>query len=749
MSDFNWSGSWIGCEMSIEDRFSPVFKKHFNISDEIRTVKIYICGLGLFEMKINGKLPDDSVLNPAHTQYSKTVLYRVFDVTEHIIKGENTVTVELGHSFYNETNQTWNWHIAPWRSSPKLIANIVIEYFDGTTKTVVTDKSWLVTHDGPITANSIYYGETYDARRTEFNWKNAVCVDAPQGILREQCMPPIRRIAEFKPQKIERLDDGTIVVTAPEMITGWAKIRVDAPKDTEVLITYNERLTKDGHVIKIGKNEGRDGDWYPNGYIQHDCFISNGEPFDYEPQFSYKGFRYFQIENHEKDISADDITIYRIANDVEIISDFSCSDELINELHHLMKRTLLNNFQGKPTDTPVWEKNGWLGDANCAMPTMMYNFDMSDYFASFIDTMADCMHEFGNVPVLVPVSTWGTDNSPVWNTIFVFGAEALIDFCGKKDYAEKLYPDLKTFAQKDIDALRENGWVWGVNGLSDWVAPIGGEDDEADPNSSEGCEICGTAFIYGMLKSMIHIANELGKTEDIPLYESAMNEIFKAFNNKFYNTDKGIYETTSWIQKGKREQYRQTSNLLPLYFGLVPDEYKNTVSENLINDFIRRDYHLDTGCTGTRFVLPVLFELGRSDVAFRVLTQKTYPSWGFWIENNANSAWESWEKTTRSEDHYFLATYDEALHSYIAGIRNIRNGYESFTVSPALDCGLDSAGVSINSPKGKVRCDWQKTENGFEVKIEIPEKSTAEIILRNGEKEIKTVQSGETKLYII
>ncbi len=749
MSNFVWSGRWIGCKMSIEDRFSPIFKNQFIISDNIKSARAYICGLGLFEMKINGETPDDSVLNPAHTQYSKTVLYRVFEITELLSQGENTVTVELGHSFFNETNRVWNWHTASWRSSPKMIANIVVEYENGKTETVVTDESWLVTRDGPIVANSIYYGETHDARRTEYTWEKAIPVDAPTGVLKEQNMPPIRRIAEFRPDEINRLDDGTIVVTAPEMVTGWAKIKIDAPKDTEIFITYNERLTDDGHVVKIGRNEGRDGNWFPVGYIQQDCFISNGNPIEFEPKFSYKGFRYFQIENHSKDISPDDITIYRVANDIDIISDFSCSNKLINKLHTLMRRTLLNNFQGKPTDTPVWEKNGWLGDANCALLTMMYNFGMSDYLASFIDTMDDCRHEFGDVPVIVPSANWGTANSPVWNTVFVFGTEALIDFCGKKDYAEKRYPDLKAFAQKDIDALRENGWTWGVRGLSDWVSPIGGENMEADPNSSEGCEICGTAFIYGMLKSMIHIAKELGKTDDIAVYESAMNEIFNAFNNKFYRADKGIYETSSWIQKGKREKYRQTSNLLPLYFGLVPDECKKRVSENLINDFIRRDYHLDTGCTGTKFVLPVLFELGRSDVAFKILTRKTYPSWGFWIENGADSAWECWEKTTRSENHYFLATYDEALYAYIAGIRNMKNGYESFTVSPALDCGLASAKAGINSPKGKIRCEWNKTENGFEVEIEVPASSEAEIILRNGDKEIRTVQSGKTKTYII
>lgn len=743
--NYNWLGKWISAEMTVEDRFAPIFKKEFDITKSIVSAKAYICGLGLFEIKINGILPDDTLLNPAHSQYSQTVLYRVFDIADFLKTGENILTVELGNSFFNEPTDVWDWHKASWRSAPKLIADIVIDYSDGTSEIIATDDTWLVTFDGPITANSIYLGETYDARRTEFNWHNAKLTDAPQGKLKEQCMPPIRRINEFKPQNVNRLENGSYVITSPEMVTGWAKIRIDAPKNTEVYITYNENLKDDGTVQRIGKGEGHDGKWWPQGYIQQDCFISNGEPFDYEPKFSYKGFRYIQIDNVEK-LNESDITIYRVANDVEIISDFTCSDEMINKMHRIMRNTLLNNFQGKPTDTPVWEKNGWLGDANCALATMMYNFDMSKYMASFIDIMADCLHEFGSVPVIVPSANWSIKNSPVWNSIFVFGTQALIDYCGMTDYAEKLYPDLKIYAHKNIDELKELGWTRGTRGLSDWVPPMGDKNLMVDPDPSEGAEICCTAFIYAMLESMVYIAEILGKSEDIPEYKAAMEQIYKAFNDKFYNPDLRIYETTVWNQKGNRTKYRQTSNLLPLAFGLVPEEHKKAVTENLANDFISRDYHLDTGCTGTKFVLPVLSNNGYSDIAFKVLTQTTYPSWGFWLENGTDSAWESWELTTRSKNHYFLATYDEYLYTHIAGIRDVRNAYRNFTVAPALDCGLEFAKASIKSPAGLIRCEWQKGENGYTVEVEIPEGAEAKI--RLGDK-IDTVQSGGTKLYNI
>lgn len=740
--EYNWLGRWIGTDITTEDRFAPIFRKNFAVKNDISEARIKICGLGLFELKINGNFPDDTLLNPAHTQYSKTVLYRNFDITGFIQKGKNEITVELGNSFFNETTFVWDWQKASWRSAPKLIADIVITYTDGTTETIATDNSWLVTHDGPITKNSIYYGETHDLRRKEYEWKSAVFVDAPEGKLKLQDMPPIRKIAVMKPKEIRLMPNGSYVITSPEMTTGWAKISVDVPEGTKITVTYGEKLKENGFVQRIGIDEGHDAAWWPDCYIQQDNFITADGENTLEPKFSYKGFRYIQIDGCECEITENNIEIYRIANDVEHISDFSCSDELINNLHGIMKRTLLNNFQWKPTDTPVWEKNGWLGDANCALHVMMFNFDMEKYLQSFVDIMDDCFREYGKVPVIVPTANWGVGNSPVWNTIFVFAVEALINHCDSTEYAEKLYPDLKDFALNDIEELKSLGWVWGERGLSDWLSPSGGEEAEIFANPSEGAEICCTAYIYRMLGSMIFIAEKLGKDEDIGAFEEARKSIYNAFNEKFFIDGKNIYQTTFWKEMGIRTRYRQTSNLLPLAFGMVPEEKRQSVLENLVKDIIEKDYHLDTGCTGTRFVLPVLFDNGYADVAYKILTQKTYPSWGYWVECGADSAWESWEKTTRSQNHYFLGTFDEALFTHIAGIKNIRDSYRSFTVKPELFCGLEFANASIKTPLGRLSVDWKKNTDGrFDVEIGIPDGANAEIIL--ADKVHETVNSGK------
>ena len=241
---------------------------------------------------------------------------------------------------------------------------------------------------------------------------------------------------------------------------------------------------------------------------------------------------------------------------------------------------------------------------------------------------------------------------------------------------------------------------------------------------------------------MIYIADKLGKKEDAETYESAREKIYDAFNEKFFVKDKGYYQTTFWKEICVRTKYRQTSNLLPLAFGMVPEERKKSVLDSLINDIINKDYHFDTGCTGTRFVLPILFDNGYPDIAYKILTQTSYPSWGYWVECGAESAWESWEKTTRSQNHYFLATYDEALFTHIAGIRNIRDGYRSFTVKPELLCGLGFAKASIRTPLGNLSVDWKKNTNGeFDITIEIPDGANAEIIL--GDKIKETVNGGK------
>lgn len=724
-----FSGKWICAPITVDDRCAPVFKKEIIIKNGLTEAKAFVCGLGLFELRINGAVADDSVLNPANTQYTKTVLYREFDITHLLVVGKNIITIELGNGFYNETVATWKWDTAAWRDIPKLFADIELSYCNKK-EIVSSDEGWLVSVDGPIVSNSIYYGEIKDLRKTPESFQPSLLAEAPKGEIKKQAMPPIRRIEEFKALNVTDLGNNSYIIEAPQMVTGWARFDLCIPMGEKMTVTYGEALLPDGQVVHIGENMGRDGNWFPKATIQQDVFIGNGKREILEPKFSYKGFRYIQVDNCPEKPDNSNTTIYRVANDLELVSEFECSEPLVNRLHSVMKSTLLNNFQGKPTDTPVWEKNGWLGDASCGLLSMLYNFNMHSFLSEFVNTMKDCFAEYGVVPVMVPTADWGVENSPVWNTVFVHAAEEIYNFYGDKELLEELYPYLKEFAYKDVEDIEAKGGVWNEKGLSDWVAPVGRAELEAQGNSSEGAEICATAFIYNMLKAMVRIARILNKSEDIDFYRESGEKIKNAFDKAFFNTEKGYYETTFWKQIGERKKdYRQTSNLLPLAFGMVAPENKERVVKNLVEDIKSKGNHLDTGCTGTRFLLPVLFDNGEDELAFSLLTQKTYPSWGYWLEKGSDSLWESWEDTTRSRNHYFLGSYEEALFTHILGIKNVRNGFREFDFCPHTDCGLSFARGKVKTPYGYVECSWEKSSDGnVKVSITAPPQVSVNVI---------------------
>ncbi|MGM9636820.1 MAG: family 78 glycoside hydrolase catalytic domain [Eubacteriales bacterium] len=722
-------------------RSAVLLRKEFTVDKTVREAYAYICGLGFFDLTFNGKPVDDSVLNPFITQYDATVYYRTFDVTALLQSGENAIGVELGNSYYNEIGGVWNWQNAAWRDDPKLIFRLDIRYEDGTVGTILSDTDWLTTRDGPIVANSMYYGDVYDARRElpGFNcagfddsaWENAVEMAAPTGELKAQMKAPIKRVASFKPESIVKLGEGSWRVQSPEMVSGWVLLTgINGQAGDKITLTYGQKLDEDGSVHKYGSSDGELSGWYPHAYFQQDIYYCSGSQNEsYEPKFSYKGFEYVQIDGFYGELTADNIVIYRVSNDVEVISEFESSNAMFNRLHESMRVAMTDNFQGEHCD-PMLEKNGWLGDANVSLTSMMFTFDMAACLPGFIEVMEDGQEIYGMVPQMVPAANWGIANTAVWNTIFVYGVADLKNYFGTDFYTEEQYDAMRTFALRDIREIKQNGWVWFDDQLGDWVSPIGGTNPNVgyNENSSEGSGIVGTAFVYGMLDAMAEFADELGKPDDAAEYRSAMASIYEAFNDKFYNADKQIYETTVWNQIGTRTKYRQTSNLVPLAFGLVPEESVSGVVENLVKDIREKGYHLDTGCVGTRYILPVLCDNGYADVAYRIATQTTYPSWGYWLESDSKSTWEMWEATTRSFDHYFLGTYEEWYYTYLAGIRDVRDGYKTFVISPEIIGDLEYVKTSVQTVRGELVSNWTRNENGsVTMQITVPFGSTSEI----------------------
>lgn len=732
------SSPWDEAEIhtpSIEPAPAPVLRQEFTLRGNISKARAYVCGLGLFDLSVNGRQPDDTVLNPAHTQYDKTVFYRVFNVTSLLQEGNNALAMELGNSFYNETISVWNWPNAAWRDYPKCLLELTVWYEDGTNETIVTDKTWRLLADGPTQFDSIYYGETVDARKKpvgcalpgfdDTGWAPAIEVPAPSGRLTFQCMEPMRRMECFSPV-VRRLGDDAWVLEAPVMMTGWAALRFHAPAGTEITVSYGERLLEDGSVEILGE---RQSDWYTRA-IQQDRYICRGGGEWFEPRFSYKGFRYLQINGYAGPFSPNDVKLFLIHNDVDRCGRFDSSVEQFNRLHDIMVRTMRNNFQGKPTDTPVWEKNGWTGDANVACESMCCNFDVSLFLSKFLDDLADAQDASGSVPQIAPTANWAMENTPVWNSIFILATEKLLDQYGARRLVDQHYEAMKRLMSLTLTQIEFSGWVWNDFQLADWVSPSGGSNPmiASEASASEGSGICATGFVVRSLEAMLRFATDRGDEESSIVYSDALTRIRAAFQEHFYDPSAGYYRTSFWQQLGKRTPFRQTSQLVALAFGLVPAELAGQIASRLVQDIEHKDHHLDTGMVGTKLLLPVLCDYGYEDVALRLLMQNTYPSWGYWLACGSTSTWEVYERVTRSEDHYFLGTYDEWFFRYLCGLHSIREGGGKLVIRPRPLAG-QWARACVKTACGPVSSGWNIQNGRIRYEMSLPVGAQATVVL--------------------
>ncbi len=713
---------------------APMLRKTFDIAKEVKKARLFVSGLGLYELYVNGIHPDDSVLNPAHTQYDDTVHYRVYDVTKLLAAGKNVLATELGNYFYNCDFYGWmKWSVADYRDDPKLLCELHVDYADGTSEVIVTDESWKTYEYGPTTYNNIYQGEHYDARREvkgwtmpsfdDGSWRNARKAEPPAGELVFENMEPLRRLITFKPEVSDK-GNGTYVLKNPVMTTGWARIRLSAPAGTDIRITYGEKLDEAGFVVPV-----------KTGYLlQVDRFITSGGEDVYEPKYSYKGYEYVQIDNYGGELKADDVECYLIANDITAISEFETGDSRINYMHDMMLRTVMNNLQSKLTDTPVYEKNGWTGDVNFAVESLNYSYDLSNVLPKILRDMRDTTNENGVVNQIAPSASTGGKSIPIWSSIFISGYYENYRTNGVFSAIEANYDSIRLQTLDYVRIIKENGWVWITESYADWVSPnpSGAYTTGRTTHAPEGAGIIGSAFVYRTLGQMAEMADMLGKSGDAEEYRSAMANIYTAFNRTFYDPDKGYYDTGFWLERfdAGRTKYRQSSNIIPLMFGLCPKEYEAGVVDSIVNDIKAKDCHLDVGAVGTKYILPMLSKYGHGDIAMALVHQDTYPSWGYWIKLGANTCWETYESNARSRNHFFLGTYTDWFYKYLAGVRDFTNGYETVVLKPEIHPEIGYVNYSLKTVRGELRSYWRFTEDNKLVwEVTVPVGTTASVYL--------------------
>lgn len=743
----------------------PALRASFDLGGDVERARLYIATGGTHVARLNGERVGDRELDTAFTDYEERVLYATHDVTDLLAAGENVLGFLLGRGRYAiGTDSVWEWQGAPWHEErPAITAQLEVDLADGSRTTVTTGPGWEAAASA-TRFDSIFAGEVYDAREalgdwsapTESggddrsagatgDWRPVETVAGPDGDPEPQLTQPMRRQDAVEPDAITEPEEGVYVFDMGKMIVGWTELAVDLPGGTELELTHAEQLDDGFADVSQGHVADR---------LQTDTYVAAGDGVEtWEPAFTYRGFRYVQIEGWPDGTAPDldTLTGWYVHSNVEGDGDdhgwrskFECADSLLNRIHQNTQRGLSNNLHGIPTDSPTYEKNGWTGDVHVTAEANVYNFDMARFYEKWLDDCADAQRADGELPPIVPTSDWGYEDSPLggmsgplpgWDAAYVFLPWVLYRHYGDRRVLADQYEGMRRLVEFYGSVAEDH--VVDV-GLGDWLPP--GSGTTADTmKPPEGPAITSTAYYFRMAEIVSEAAGVLGHEDDVAEYAARSEKIGETFHDRFWDRDRGHYRT------GEVEEYRQTSNVFPLAFGIVPDEKETRVLESLVGDVMEtHDGHLNTGFHGTKYLLVTLAEHGEVDVAYAVASQDTYPSWGHWIvENDATALYESWELHSRSRDHPPYGSIDEFFYRSLCGIAPVEPGYSRVEVRPRIPEDLDSAAATVETVRGPVVSAWKSTAEGLRLDVDIPGNAVGEVYVPADENAV-TVEGGHS-----
>lgn len=715
----NWQGSWISDTENIKLKPAPYFRYTFNSKKKVKSARAYIAVGGLYELSINGKKIGNHRMDPMYTRFDRRNLYVTYDVTQEITSGKNAIGVLLGNGWYNhQSTAVWYFDRAPWRNRPAFCLDVRITYEDGSVETIKSGKDWK-TELSPVIFNSIYTAEHYDARlekkgwnTVDFDdtkWKDVIYRSAPSNNILAQTLHPIRNVEEIKAKNVRKFNDTTYLFDLGRNISGVSKITVDGPEGTTLRLKHGERLYLNGHV-DISNIDAHYRPTDNTDPFQTDIITLSGKGNQsFMPHFNYKGFQYVEVTSSKPvNLSVNSLVGYFMHSDVPVIGSINASEPIINKIYYATNNSYLSNLFGYPTDCPQREKNGWTGDAQIAIETGLYGFDGITIYEKWLADHRDEQQPNGVLPSIIPTDGWGYEwgNGPDWTSTIAIIPWNVYLFYGDTKILKDNYENIKKYVNH-IDEVYPSGLTtWG---LGDWI-PV---------KSKSPVELTSTCYYYADAVILAKTAKILGKTADYEKYTALAEKIKTAFNAKYLNTQTGIYATGI-----------QTEMSVPLYWGIVPTESKALVAKNLAKRVEADGFHLDVGLLGTKAILNALTENGYSNVAYKVAAQKTYPSWGWWMENGATTLYENWPIDAKSDismNHIMFGEIGAWLYKGIGGIKPSEKqpGFKHVQINPQVVAGLNFFEASHTGPYGKIVANWKRDGEKIQFEIIIPANSSA------------------------
>ncbi len=719
----DWQGAWITDGIDVNEKPAGYFRKAFKAKGAIKSARAYIAAAGLYELRINGKKVGDHRLDPMFTRFDRRNLYVTHDIASMLTTGNNAIGVTLGNGWFNHVSTAvWFFDKAPWRARPKFCMDVRITYQDGTTELISTDNSWRTSH-GPITFNSIYTAEHYDARLEQTGWdtptfidtawKNAIYTSAPSQHIVSQQMYPIRDVKELRPVSVKKLSPLCYVFDLGQNIAGVSEITVRGNAGAKLRLIHGERLKKDGHVDRsnIDYHYRPTNDQDP---FQEDILILSGKKDDtFRAKFNYKGFQYVEVVASEPvSLSAQNLKAYFMHSDVPAVGKISSSSTLLNKIWQATNNSYLSNLFGYPTDCPQREKNGWTGDAHIAVETGLYNFDGKTVYEKWMADHRDEQQPNGVLPAIIPTAMWGYDwaNGPDWTSTIAIIPWNLYLFYGDKRPLEQNYDNIKRYVDH-INSISPSGLTdWG---LGDWI-PI---------KSQSNKELTSSIYYFIDANILAQAAKALSKQADADTYEALATKIKDAINTKFYDQQKGIYCSGY-----------QTELSAPLYWRLVPDAERAKVAKNLALR-VEADGGLDVGLLGSKTILNALSENGYADLAYKLASNESYPSWGWWIKNGATTLYENWKIEGSSDislNHIMFGEISAWYYKALGGMFPDPGspGFKNVILKPNFVSGLERFSATHTGPYGDIVSSWQRKGQKVSYEVTIPANSVATLSLK-------------------
>ena len=735
LKDSDWKAKWIGLNDTTDYKVDKnrtilparYLRKEFESKSKPKRAMLYVSGVGSSVCYINGKTVGNDIFGPLPTWYDASVPYLTYDVTSMVKTGANAIGVALGNGRFLTMRQRGMFGFG----LPRLIAQLDIEYDNGERVTVISDESWSATNNGPILENNEFDGEIYDARLelgkwteagyTGAAWTNAEIMNAPKGKLIAQLSPSLKVMEEIKPLSVKSVGEGRYIIDMGQNMVGLMQVRLNGKKDNPITMRFAEVLKDNGTELYVANLRGA---------LVRDIYTpAKDGRFEWEPIFVYHGFRFAEVSGLDYEPTVADFTGKVVYDEMATIGTFETSNDIINKIHKNSYWGIRGNYRGMPTDCPQRdERLGWLGDRATGAHGESFIFNNAVMYNKWLVDIEESMNENASISVVSP-RYWTIFNDDVtWPSAYFYIADMLYRQFGDISSIKARYPSMKRWVSHMTETAMQD-YILMKDTYGDWCMPPESPEliHSEDPSRKTSGQVLSTTVFYSILQLMQKFAVINGAPNDVKEYADLASKIKEAYNKKFFNSETAQYDNNT-----------VTANILSLQLGLVPEGYEKKVFANIVEKTeVDCKGHVSAGVLGIQHLMRGLTEHGGLELAYKIVTNETYPSWGYMIKGGATTIWELWNGDTanpamNSRNHVMLLG-DLLIWFYedLAGIKNdpSSTAFKKIRMEPVFPEKLNHVNASYESPYGKIESSWKRDGNNLEWNITIPANTTATIKL--------------------